>query len=114
MEAKKPTMTVQRLRYLCAERSRTVNGLNPSYMKNVFKNSDTIRSKKMQRLNNLIVPRPNYYEFGSKSLTSLGPKLWNSLPVNIKSAETFQVFEKLIKTWGGEMCKCRMCAYKNH
>ena len=40
MKANEPTMTVQRLRYLCAEIYRTVNGLNPSYMKNVFKKLD--------------------------------------------------------------------------
>ena len=38
MKAKKPTMTVQRHRHLCSEMYRTVNGLNPSFMKNVFKN----------------------------------------------------------------------------
>ena len=36
IKAKKPTMTVQRLRCLCVEIYRTVNGLNPSYMKTVF------------------------------------------------------------------------------
>ena len=68
----------------------------------------------MQYQNNLIVPRPNYYESGTKSLTSLGPKIWNSLPVNITSAEAFEIFKKFIKTWDGEMCKCRVCTYKNH
>ena len=48
MKAKKPTMTVQRLRYLCAEIYRTVNGPNPSYMKNVFKKSCILRSKRPQ------------------------------------------------------------------
>ena len=115
MKAKKPTMTFQRLRYLCAEIYRTVNGLNLSYMKNFFKKLDTLRSKLTQHQNNLIVPRPNYYELGTKSLFSLGSEIWNSLPVNIKSAETFEVFKRLIKTWEGEMCKCRMCTYnKNH
>ena len=41
MKANKPTMTFQRLRYLCAEIHRIVNGLNPSNMKNFFKKSDT-------------------------------------------------------------------------
>ena len=68
----------------------------------------------MQHQNKLIVPQPNYYEFDTKSLTSLGPKIWNSPLVNIKSVETFEVFKKLIKTWDREMCNCRMCTYKNH
>ena len=83
-------------------------------MKNDFTKSDTLRSKRMQHQNNLIVSRLNYYEFGTKNLTSLVPKIWNSLPVNIKSAETFEVLKKLIKTWDREMSKCRICTYKNH
>ena len=59
MKAEKPAMTVRRLRYLCAEIYRTVNGLNPSYVKNVFKKSNTLRSKRMPHQNNLSVPQPN-------------------------------------------------------
>ena len=114
MKAKKPTMTVQRLRYLCAEIYRTVNGLNPSYMKNVFKKSGTLRSKQTQHQNNLSVLRSNCYGFGTKSLASFGPKTWDSLPVNINSAETSEVFKKLIKTCDGETCKCHMCTYNKN
>ena len=64
-------------------------------MKNLFKKSDTLRSKRTQHQNNLVVFRP---EVNTKSLAFLGPNIWNSLPVNIKSAETFEVFKKLIKT----------------
>ena len=56
MKAKKPTETVQRLRYLCTEIYRTVNGLNRSYIKNVFIKSDTLRSERTQHQNTLIVP----------------------------------------------------------
>ena len=56
MKANRLKMTVQRLRYLCAEIYRTANGLNTSYMKNVFKKSDTLRSKRMQHQYNLIIP----------------------------------------------------------
>ena len=114
MKAGKPAMTVQRLRYLCAEIYRTVNDLNPTYMKNVFEKSNTLRSKRMQHQNNLSVPQPNYYEFGTKRLASFGPNVWDSLPINIKSAETFKVFKKFIRTLDGEMRKCRMCTYNKN
>ena len=67
-------------------------------MKNAFKKSDTLRLKRPHHQYNLIVPRTNYYEFSTTILTSIGPKIWNSFPVNIKFAETFEVFKKLIKT----------------
>ena len=56
IKAEKPAMTVQRLRYLCAEIERTVNGLNPSNMKNVFKKLDTLWSKRTHHQNNLSMP----------------------------------------------------------
>ena len=98
MKAEKHAMTVQGLRYLCAEIYTTVNDLNPSYMKNVFKKPDTLRSKRLQHQNHLSVPRPNYYEIGTESLASFEPKIWDSLPANIKAVEKFKVSKKLIKT----------------
>ena len=84
-------------------------------MKNAFKKSDTLRLKRPHHQYNLIVLRTNYYEFSTTILTSIGPKIWNSFPVNIKFAETFVVFKKLIKTRDGEMYKCCMCTCnKNH
>ena len=56
------------------------------------------------------MPLPHYYDFDTKSLASLGPKIWNSLPVNIKSAETFKVFKKLSKH-GTENCVSAVCAH---
>ena len=72
LKANTPTMTVHSLRYLCGEIYTTVNGLNPNSMKNVFKKSDTSRSKQTQNQSNLIVVPPNYYEFGTKTLAFLG------------------------------------------
>ena len=99
-------MTIQRLTYLCVEIYKTVNDLNLDYMKNIFVKSDSSRSRRLHHQNNLVVPRPNYSKFGAKSLKVLGPKIWNSLPAKIKSAETFLLFKKLINTWNGETCKC--------
>ena len=109
-KAEKNAMTVQILRYICAEIYRIVNGLNPSYIKSVFKKSDTVRLKQMQHQNNLKVPWPNYHEFCTKILASFGPDIWDSLPVNIKSAETFEVFKKIIKTLDGE-CVSAVCVH---
>ena len=54
---------------------------------------------------------PNYYEIGTKSLASFEPKIWDSPPAKIKSAETFKVFKKRIKTKDGKIRRCGMCTY---
>lgn len=90
-------------------------GLVPSYIKNVLKKLDTLRSKWTHHQNNLIVLWPNYYEFCTKSLASLEPKTWNSFAVNVKSVEKFKAFRKLINTWDREMRNCRLYTYnKKH
>ena len=50
----------------------------------------------------LNIPRWNQVMFGAKSLKFYGPKIWNALPVNIKTEENFK---DLIKKWNGASCK---------
>ena len=38
-----------------------------------------------------------------------GPKIWNSLPYHIKSAENLLCFKNLIKSWNGSFCSCKVC-----
>ena len=35
--------------------------------------------------------------FGTKSLTSLGPTIWNKVPAHLKSGENIVGFRKMIK-----------------
>ena len=39
--------------------------------------------------------------YGDKSLTALGPKIWNKLPINIKSLTPITKFKKYIRPWLG-------------
>ena len=55
--------------------------------------------------------KPNQVTFGSNSLKSLGPKVWNTLSDEIKSAETPQAFRKIMKQLDGIQCKCYACKY---
>ena len=36
--------------------------------------------------------------YGERSFSYAGPKVWNNLPVNIKTAETLAIFKKCLKT----------------
>ena len=60
------------------------------------------------RQNDIIVRRINTSRFGTQSLRSLGPKMWNNLPSNKKS-QTFLKFKEYIKTWLGPKCRCKVC-----
>ena len=42
--------------------------------------------------------------FGSKSLKSLDPKIWNNIPSHIKSTKNLNVHEDLIEKWNNSSC----------
>ena len=53
------------------------------------------------RKNGLVVNRAKTKTFGEKSLRMLGPKIWNSLPEDVKDVTLLQKFTEFIKTWYG-------------
>ena len=46
---------------------------------------------------------------GLESLSYLGPKIWELLPLEIKETETFSQFKAKIKKWNPKNCPCRLC-----
>ena len=97
----KPTMEIRRSRTLDVEIIKTLNEI----MKGIF----TPKENAKVRQNDIIVKRINTSRFGTQSLRSLGPKIWNNLPSNIKSETSFLKFKEYIKTWLGPKCKCKVC-----
>ena len=88
-------MHVSRLRVLCIEVFKTLKNLNPSFMQDIFKLKSS--SYSLRKSNDLQHYRPNQVTFGSNSLRSLGPEIWNGLPNDIKSAENLNSFKTMIK-----------------
>ena len=73
-------MNVNRLRILCTEIYKTINNLNPEFMRDLFSLSETSRLIREKYMLNLSVPVHNQVTFGNKSLRIFEPKVWNSLP----------------------------------
>ena len=76
-------MELKRYRTLALEIFKTLNILNPTYMHYLL----YLRSSSAGQPNNIAIVRTNTNTYGTKSLRSLGPQIWNSLPEHIK-AET--------------------------
>ena len=102
----KPTMEVRRLRILATEIFKTLNGLNPVFMRDIFHFSPHLTHKKY----NLYVHNRKTSKYGDKSLRVLGAHIWNSLPNNIKSTTSIYKFKDFIKVWFGPQCKCNLCS----
>ena len=108
-KAKKSTMTIVRLHCLFLEICKTINRLNPAFMTEIFKLSDSKKPVRKQNVLNLNVTRPNQVRYDERSLRVLGPKIWNNLPAHVKSAPNLLSFKRLIKSWDGMSCKCTLC-----
>ena len=81
-------MELKRYRTLVLEIFKTINVLNPTYMQDLF----YLRSSSTRRLNTIAIVRANINTYGTKSLRSLGPQIWNSLPEHIKAETSFAHF----------------------
>ena len=93
-EVKKRTVTIIRLRCLCLEIYKTINCLNPAFMTEIFKLSDSKKPVRKENLLNLKVTRPNQVRYGERSLRVLGPKIWNNLSAHVKSAPNLLSFKR--------------------
>ena len=91
-KSEKSTVNVSNFCSLCIEIFKTLNDINPSFMKDIFKLRMTDRPTREKYKPNLEIPKSNQVRFGTKSLRYLGSMLWNSLPCHIKSSENMEQF----------------------
>ena len=103
------SMEIRHMRHLCIEIYKTLNNLNPGYMKDIFQVQQSADSTR--RPYNIKMPRVNQTTFGTRSIRYQGAKIWNHLPNSLKSAETLKIFKSLIETWEGPSCKCNFCKH---
>ena len=62
----------------------------------------------MHRPLNLEVNENHTTKYGNKSLTCLGPHIWNSLPNQIKKDTNYIKFKEFIIDLFGIKCKCNL------
>jgi hypothetical protein len=76
---------------------KCTNNIAPSYLSELISNyvpARTLRSGNMQ----LLLETKSNRTWGDRSFAIAAPRLWNELPVNIRTAKTVTVFKKMLKT----------------
>ena len=101
------TMQIKRIKQLAIEIFKTVNNLNPDFMKNIFTSKQNARV----RPHDLLTRSHKTVTYGDKSLKILGPKIWNALPTEIKCETSLSKFKEYVKLWSGHSCKCNLSEY---
>ena len=82
----KATMEMKRLRCLALEIFKTVNNLNPYYMKEIFSKTTNLTHRPLD----INFNQNNTTKYGSNSLQSFGPHIWNSLPSEFKRKQSIK------------------------
>ena len=103
----KCTMEAKRLRLLALEIFKAFNENCPTFIMDYFEKNENSVSKKYD----LKIPIRNSVTFGDKSLRSLAPRVWNSLPKQVKTETSYVKFKEEIAKWFGPKCKCSLCSY---
>ena len=47
--------------------------------------------------------------YGTETVSVLGPKVWNLLPVDLKNSSSIIEFKRKIRSWSTKNCPCRLC-----
>jgi len=101
-ESLQTTLEIKRLRLIILEIFKTLNGLNPPFMNDIF--SKSVNRSSDRFCNNLKSFKVEHVTFGKRSLRFIGPVLWNSLPQNIKDSKDINKFKQFLKEWGNPGC----------
>ena len=102
-------MEIKRLRCFALEIFKRVNNLSPYYMKEIFCKATNLT----QRPLDINFNQNNTTKYGSNSLRSSGPHIWNSLPSEIKKETNCKKFKNYMSDWFGLKFKCNMCSFLN-
>lgn len=86
-----------RIKILGVEVYKCKHGLNPSYLNNLFTEREIpygLRdSSRFQQ------PKFDTKTFGYRSFKYYGSKLWNSIPIEVKSSVSVEIFKSKMHTW---------------
>ncbi len=77
---------------------KALNDLAPAYLTNLLSRYNPTRSLRSQNSGLLVVPRIAKSTKGGRTFSYLAPKLWNSLPDNVRGSDTLSLFKSRLKT----------------
>lgn len=78
---------------------KCLRGLGPSYLQDILHTYVPSRSLQSSSRNLLIVPKYKLSTYGNRSFAVAAPKLWNSLPENLKCINDLGTFKCYLKTY---------------
>ena len=82
-------------------------GLSPEFLRELFVSKAS--SYNLRRNDTLEKRQVHSVYHSTQSLSFLGPKIWDLVPVELKQSESLDSFKLKIKNWLPFECPCRLC-----
>ena len=100
------TIHERNIQTLAIELYKVAYGISPKIMRLVFPTKPNVN-----------YPWENIFQtfnvrtvsWGTESLSHLGPKIWNIIPLELKKIQSYRKFKKSIRLWKPDKYPCRMC-----
>lgn len=77
---------------------KCLRGLGPSYLSELLLSYEPSRTLRSSGTGLLVIPKARTRTFGEASFQHYGPRLWNSLPEELRAAENVHTFKSKLKT----------------
>ena len=95
------------LQLLAMEMFKIHRGLSPEIPRETFVSKTSPYN--LWRNNTFEKRKVHSVYHGTESLSFLGPKIWDLVPVELKQSEALYSFKLKIKNWVLSECPCRIC-----
>ena len=100
------TIHQRNIQALLVEIYKTLNNLNPTFMKEVFRLKESDYTTRKQ---NLVYPNPHTVSNGLESFGYQASQLWRKLPYNVQQSDSLITFKNIISKHGENLCNCKLC-----
>ena len=78
---------------------KCLNDQAPQYLIELLHIGSNVRSLRSSVQKQLVIPRDKCKTFGDRSFSVSGPRLWNNIPMDIRSSTTLDIFKSKLKTF---------------
>ena len=104
---KSVSIHTRNLQMLVTEVFKVYRSMSPPIFSELFRGRDICYN--LQSNSNVAVPNVKSVFHGSESISYLGPKIWDIIPLELKELTSLNAFKKGMKKWQPKNCPCRLC-----
>ena len=100
------TIHQRNIQALTLEVYKTLNNLNPDFMKEIFYLKQHNYTTRKQ---NLVYPNPRTVAYGLETFGYKASQIWRNIPPEVQQAENASKFKRKIIEHCEDICKCNLC-----